>query len=89
MPAPLRMLARRQFGRARRARLNRDLVDAVAASAATCDACREIHADLEKDPEGGEYVEAASFPGATIDKIDAHFRAHWRDAYALETGPGT
>jgi hypothetical protein len=86
MAATLQMLARRQFGHARRARLNRELVDAVVASAATCDACREINADLEKDPEGGDFVEAASFPGATIDKIDAHFRFHWKDAYAISTG---
>ncbi len=86
MPTMLRMLARRQFGRAHRARLNRELVDAVAASARSCDSCREIHTDLEQDPEGGEFVEAASFPGATIDKIDAHFRFHWKDAYALTTG---
>lgn len=86
MTAKLRMSARRTFGQANRARLNRELVDAVTAAAKLCDTCREIHADLEMDPDGGSFVEAASFPGATIDKLDAHFRAHWKDAYELATG---
>ncbi|HEX7900545.1 MAG TPA: hypothetical protein VF950_22460 [Planctomycetota bacterium] len=87
MSEKLRMSTRRQFGASsNRARLNRELVDAVSAAAKICDTCREIHADLETDPEGGNFVEAASFPGATIDKLDAHFRAHWKDAYELVTG---
>jgi hypothetical protein len=87
MAAKLSMSTRRQFGASsNRARLNRELVDAVADAAKICDTCREIHADLETDPEGGTFVEAASFPGATIDKLDAHFRAHWKDAYELLTG---
>jgi hypothetical protein len=87
MSEKLRMSTRRQFGASsNRARLNRELVDAVFAGSKNCDACREIHADLETDPEGGNFVEAASFPGATIDKLDAHFRAHWKDTYELVTG---
>jgi hypothetical protein len=87
MSAKLRMSTRRQYGASsNRARLNRELVDAVSAAAKVCDTCREIHADLEMDPNGGSFVEAASFPAATIDKLDAHFRAHWKDAYELATG---
>jgi len=33
--------------------------------------------------DGGEYVEAASFPGRTIRTIDAHFKAHWKEDYEL------
>lgn len=87
MGEKLRMSTRRGFGASsNRARLNRELIDAVSASAETCDTCREIHADLDTDPEGGTFVEAASFPGATIDRLDAHFRAHWSHAYELATG---
>ena len=83
----LRMSTRRTFGASsNRARLNRGLVDALFVAAKLCDTCREIHADLEMDPEGATFVEAASFPAATIDKFDAHFRAHWKGVYELVTG---
>ena len=81
MPATLLMRARRQFGAANRARLNRELVDAVIASAASRETCGDIKADLETDAEGGDFVEATSFPGSTIDRLNAHFRFHWKDDY--------
>jgi len=89
MNGKLRMSTRRSFGAtSRRARLNRELIDAVSASATSCDTCRDIHADLDMNPEGGDFVEAASFPGATVDRLDAHFRAHWKDRYELASaGP--
>lgn len=87
MSGKLRMSTRRGFGASsKRARLNRELTDAVSASATSCDTCRQIHADLDTDSDGGDFVEAASFPGATIDRLDAHFRAHWKDGYELATG---
>jgi hypothetical protein len=86
MAASLRMRTRRQFGFSNRARLNRELVDAVAASAATCEMCRDIQRDVEADAQGGDYVEAPSFPGATIDRLDAHFKFHWDADYELLDG---
>lgn len=86
MPVSLLMRTRRRFGFSNRARLNRELVEAVVASAATCDACRDVVRDLQVDPEGGDYVEAPSFPGATIDRLDAHFKFHWDAGYQLLDG---
>jgi hypothetical protein len=63
MNAPLLMHTRRGFGSSNRARLNRGLLDAVAASAPACEICRDILRDVEPDAEGADYVEAPAFPG--------------------------
>ena len=81
MAEKLQLVTRRGFGFVNRARLSRALVSALQASVSSCEACREIEKDVEFLPDGGEYVEAASFPGKTIQKLDAHFKAHWKDDY--------
>jgi hypothetical protein len=81
MPASLRMETRRRFGAGAQARLNRDLLGAVKESAASCETCLEISKDLDADAEGADFTEAPSFPGSTVDKLDAHFRFHWKDGY--------
>jgi len=79
MAAKLQMTSRRKFGLSNRAQLSPALRAALQASGPSCETCREI----EKDLDGGEYVEAASFPGKTIQKLDAHFKAHWNSDYEL------
>ena len=81
MVATLQMVTRTRFGGTNKAQLNQALLGALAASGPGCDTCVEIRKDLLENPEGGEYVEAASFPGTTIQKLDAHFKAHWKDDY--------
>lgn len=81
MAAKLQMVSRRQFGLSNRARLSRSLVEALQASGPSCETCRDIEREIDTGPEGGEYVEAASFPGKTIQKLDAHFKAHWKGDY--------
>jgi hypothetical protein len=83
MSTKLQMVTRTRFGGANKAQLNQALIGALAASEAGCDTCVEIRKDLLVNPEGGEYVEAASFPGRTVQKLDAHFRSHWREEYEL------
>jgi hypothetical protein len=79
----LKMATRSRFGFSNRAQLNLPLLGALAASGAGCEVCAEIQRDVLVNPEGGEYVEAASFPGRTLRAIDAHFKAHWKDDYQL------
>ena len=83
MTAKLQMETRRQFGISNRARLNRALVEALRASLADCETCRDIEKEVEALPEGGEFVEAASFPGKTVGKLDAHFKSHWKSEYEM------
>lgn len=71
------------FGLSNKARLNAALVEALRASVADCETCRDIAKEVDAVPEGGEYVEASSFPGKTVLKLDAHFKSHWKDEYAL------
>jgi hypothetical protein len=93
MTAKLQMTTQRRFGRSNMARLNPALVDALHASGPGCEICQDIERDLDCVAEGGEYVEAASFPGKTIQKLDAHFKSHWKDDYqfvdlsAIKAGP--
>jgi hypothetical protein len=89
MPATLQMLSRQAFGYAKRVRLNAPLLEAVRGSAASCELCHEIERDVEPSGEGGgDFVEAATFPGRSISKLDAHFRYHWKEAYALVDSSG-
>lgn len=83
MAATLQMVTRTRFGGTNKAQLNQALLGALAASGPGCDTCVEIRKDLLENPEGGEYVEAASFPARTVQKLDAHFRSHWREEYEL------
>ncbi len=48
-----------------------------------CETCREIEKEIELNPEGGEYIETPSFPGKTVQKLDAHFKYHWKEDYEL------
>jgi hypothetical protein len=80
-PTSLKMTTRRRFGAGSLARLNRELFAALKESAPGCETCRDIAKDLEPDSDGADFVEAPSFPGATVDRMDAHFRYHWKDAY--------
>ena len=82
MSGKLQMTTRTRFGGAHKAQLNKPLMDALAA-APDCDTCVDILQDVEASPDGGEFVEAASFPGRTVQKLDAHFRGHWKDEYEL------
>jgi len=77
----MQMLTRTRFGGTNKAQLNRELLGALAASVPGCEMCVEIQKDVMVNPEGGEYVEAASFPGMTVQKLDAHFKSHWKDGY--------
>ena len=77
------MTTRRVFGFSNRAQLNRALVDALRASVSGCETCRDIEKEVEPLSDGAEYVEAASFPGKTIQKLNAHFKFHWKDEYEL------
>ena len=83
MAARLRMETRRVFGLSNKARLNSALVEALRASVPDCETCRDIERDVDSTVAYGEYVEAASFPGRTIQKLDAHFKYHWKDEYEL------
>jgi len=83
MSATLKMATRSRFGLSNKAHLNLPLLGALAASGTGCEFCAEIQSDVLVNPDGGEYVEAASFPGRTIRKLDAHFKAHWKDDYEM------
>jgi len=83
MNARLRMATRSRFGFSNKAQLNLPLLGALAASGAGCEFCAEIEKNVLVNRDGGEYVEAASFPGRTIRTIDAHFKAHWKEDYEL------
>lgn len=83
MNAKLQMVTRRQFGFSNGAQLNRALVDALNASMRGCETCREIEKEIQLNSEGGEYIEAPSFPGRTVQKLDAHFKYHWKEDYEL------
>jgi len=81
MAAKFQLTMQRRFGRSTMARLNPPLMEALRASGPGCEACRDIAKEVETVSEGGEYVEAASFPGMTVQKLDAHFKSHWKDGY--------
>ena len=83
MSARLRMETRSCFGFSNKAQLNPALLGALAISAPSCEVCLEIEKDVLPNPEGAEYVEAASFRGRTVQRLDAHFKAHWKDEYEL------
>jgi hypothetical protein len=83
MSTKLQMITRKQFGFSNKAQLNQALIDALAASMPGCETCREIEKEIQSNPEGGEYMEAPSFPGKTVQKLDAHFKYHWKDTYEL------
>jgi len=83
MSATLKMMTRRLFGFSNRAKLNPALVDALKASMPVCETCREIEKEIDSIPEGAEFVECASFPGKTVQKLDAHFKFHWKAEYEL------
>jgi len=83
MTAKFVMVTRSRFGFSKKAQLNPGLIGALAESAPDCEFCVEIQKDLLATPEGGEYVEAASFPGRTVQKLDAHFKSHWKSDYEL------
>jgi len=88
MAARLQMATRSRFGSSNKARLNPALVEALHASMGNCDLCREIQKEVDPVPEGGEYVEAAGFPGTTIQKLSAHFKSHWKDDFEfIELSP--
>lgn len=81
--AKLQMVTRRIFGFSNGARLNPALMEALQASVLHCDVCREIQKEVDAVSEGGDYVEAAGFPGKTVQKLSAHFKAHWKDDFEL------
>ena len=83
MTAKLQMVTRSLFGFSKKARLNPALLDALRESVPGCETCRDIEKEVESIPEGGDYVEAASFPGKTVQKLDAHFKFHWKGEYEL------
>ena len=83
MSARLQMTTRRLFGFSNKARLNPALLEALRAEGSFCEICRDIDKEVDSVPEGGEYVEAASFPGKTVQKLDAHFKSHWKAEYEL------
>lgn len=83
MSTKLQMVTRRRFGFSNGARLNQALLDALKASMPGCETCREIEKEIQADDEGGDYVEAPSFPGKTVQKLDAHFKYHWKSDYEL------
>jgi len=83
MTATLQMVTRRLFGFSNRAKLNSALVEALRASVKTCETCRDIEKEIDSIPEGAEFVECGSFPGKTVQKLDAHFKSHWKGEYEL------
>jgi len=86
MAPKLQMATRSRFGFSKKAQLNPALIAALAISAPQCEACVEIQKDILLNPEGAEFLEAASFPGRTVQKLDAHFRSHWKEEYGLVDG---
>jgi len=83
MTATMQMMTRRLFGFSNRAKLNAALVEALRASVSMCETCREIEKEIDSIPEGAEFVECGSFPGKTVQKLDAHFKFHWKAEYEL------
>lgn len=83
MNEKLKMVTRTRFGHSNKATLSPELLTALAASGPDCETCVEIQKELEVGAEGGEFIEAASFPGRTVQKLDAHFKFHWKDGYEL------
>ncbi|HLF93923.1 MAG TPA: hypothetical protein VJB14_10710 [Planctomycetota bacterium] len=83
LTARLKMVTRRKFGFSNGAQLNRPLVDALKASTEACETCREIEKEIDATADGAEYLEAPSFPGKTVQKLDAHFKYHWKGDYEL------
>jgi len=85
MPAgvKMQMLTRRLFGFSNRAQLNKPLTEALRALGPVCETCHEIAKEVDLVPEGSEFVESGSFPGRTVQKLSAHFKAHWNDEYEL------
>jgi len=81
MPAMMQMRTARLFGFSNRETLNPPLLVALRASAPACETCRDIDKELDANPEGAEFVECGSFPGKTVQKLDAHFKAHWKAEY--------
>ena len=81
MAPKLQMTTSTRFGFSNKAQLNPPLLAALAASGPGCPMCGVIEKDVLATPDGGEYVEAASFPGRTVRKLDAHFRTHWKEEY--------
>jgi hypothetical protein len=77
------METRSRFGFSNKAQLNPALLAALAESAPTCEVCLEIEKDVQPNPEGAEYVEASTFRGRTLERLDAHFKSHWKDEYEL------
>ena len=83
MSTKLQMVTHGKFGYSNKAQLNQALVDALKASTQGCETCAEIEKEIQLNPEGGEFVEAPSFPGKTVQKLDAHFKSHWKAEYEL------
>ena len=83
MAARLRMETRRIFGFSNKARLNAALVAALRESESRCETCQDIAREIDSTVSGGEYAESPGFPGKTIQKLDAHFKFHWKDEYEL------
>ena len=81
--AKFQMVTRRLFGFSNSARLNPALMEALHASIINCDVCREIVKEVDPISEGGDYVESTGFPGKTVQKLGAHFKAHWKDDFEL------
>lgn len=83
MARRLQMTTHSRFGFSKKAQLNPALLAAVQESRQRCERCGEIERELQPNAEGGEFVEAASFPGGSVQKLDAHFKYHWKDDYEL------
>jgi hypothetical protein len=83
MTATLQMMTARTFGFSNRAKLNPALLLALQSSGPLCETCREIEKGIDLIPEGAEFVECGSFPGKTVQKLDAHFKSHWKAEYEL------
>jgi hypothetical protein len=83
MTTKLQMVTRSVFGRSNKARLNVPLMSAVQASGRLCETCEDITKQVDSLPDGGEFIEAASFPGKTVQRLDAHFKSHWKTEYEL------
>jgi hypothetical protein len=77
------MVTRSRFGFFNKAQLNPALLGALAESAPRCEVCLEIEKDVLPNAQGAEYVEAASFRGRTVQRLDAHFKSHWKNEYEL------
>lgn len=83
MDAKLQLITRGAFGFPGRAQLNGALMEALAAWTVECETCRLIGTDTEANAEGGEYAPSPSFPGMTIQRLDAHFKSHGKGEYGL------